>query len=287
MRSTVLENSDLPPERVVSIPIRLFDRFQKPDPEIATRVLQKYGLGANEFLLYPANFWPHKNHSMLFTAFGMFRSRHPESKLSLVCTGDPSERMETLRKAVRGMGLHPWIHFPGFLSETEFAAFLASCRGLIFPSLYEGFGMPVLEAMAFGKPVLCSNVTSLPEVGGDAAIYFDPRKPKEVYEAFESIEEDPGLLTERIERGKVHLSSFGDAAQMAAEYLSIFRDAKKQDLHLKKGPRSMYADEWIGKSFLVYNSSTDSRFLAITLKVPIFCPISDFRLRFPVMRRSQ
>lgn len=273
VRSTVLENSDLLPENVVSIPIRLFDRLQKPDPEIIKVSLQKYGLEANDFLLYPANFWPHKNHLMLFTAFGMFRSRHPESKLSLLCTGAPSGRMETLQKATRGMGLNPWIHFLGFLSENEFAALLSSCRALIFPSLYEGFGMPVLEAMAFGKPVLCSNVTSLPEVGGDAVIYFDPRKPTEILKAIESIEEDSGLVIELIERGKTHLSSFGNAAQMAAEYLVVFRDAEKQGLGLKKGLHGVYADGWTGRqTSITYDSSTDTRFLEITLRVPDFHP---------------
>ncbi len=273
VRSTVLENSNLLPEKVVSIPHRLFDRLQKPDQETIKVVLQKYELEANDFLLYPSNFWPHKNHSMLFTAFGMFRSQHPKCKLSLVCTGAPSKQMEILQKAVRRMGLHPWIQFPGFLPEIEFAALLASCRALVFPSLYEGFGLPVLEAMAFGKPVLCSDVTSLPEVGGDAAIYFDPRKPKEIVKAFESIEGDSELLNELAERGKTHLLFFGDALQMATEYLTVFRDAKRQDLGLKKGLLGLYEDGWIGKqATIVYDCSTDPRFLEMTLKVPIFHP---------------
>ncbi|MBP1740884.1 MAG: glycosyltransferase family 4 protein [Deltaproteobacteria bacterium] len=225
VRSTVLEHSGISPETVVTIPIRLFDRLQKPKPETTKDVLQKHGLVANEFLLYPANFWPHKNHSMLFTAFGMFRSRHPKSELKLVCTGAPNERLETLGNAVLRMGLQAHIHLPGFLSEPEFAVFMASCRGLIFPSLHEGFGMPLLEAMAFGKPVLCSNATSLPEVGGDAAIYFDPRKPEQIAEVFRAIDSNSELLSRLVEGGKERLSSFGNTAQMASDYMSVFQEA--------------------------------------------------------------
>jgi glycosyltransferase involved in cell wall biosynthesis len=228
VRSAVLEQCSILPEKVVSIPIRLFDRLQKPNPDVTKDVLRKHGLAENRFLLYPANFWPHKNHAMLFTAFGMFRSRHPKSDLNLVCTGAPNERMDALRNAVLRMGLHAHIHLPGFLAEPEFAALMASCRGLIFPSLHEGFGMPILEAMVFGKPVLCSNVTSLPEVGGDAVIYFDPRKPDSIVEALESMDGNPALLGNLVEAGKARLSTFGNTARMASDYMSVFREATGQ-----------------------------------------------------------
>jgi glycosyltransferase involved in cell wall biosynthesis len=185
-------------------------------------VLQKNGLEENGFLLYPANFWPHKNHSMLLTAFGMFRHRHPESRLQLVCTGFPDERMDALREAVQRMGLRSLVILPGYLSEEELAALLASCKALIFPSLYEGFGMPVLEAMAFSKPILCSNVTSLPEVAGDCALLFDPKKPQEILGAIEQIMTDSKLASSLVERGKVRIARWGGPEQMARQYLAVF-----------------------------------------------------------------
>jgi len=87
--------------------------------------------------------------------------------------------------------------------------------------------MPILEAMAFGKPVLCSNVTSLPEVGGDAAIYFDPRKPDSIVNALESLDGNPQLLASLAERGRLRLISFGSTEQMASDYMSVFRKVKK------------------------------------------------------------
>jgi glycosyltransferase involved in cell wall biosynthesis len=222
VRETVLSNSSLSPARVATIPIRLGGRLKKPRPGDIFAVLQKNGLEENGFLLYPANFWPHKNHSMLLTAFGMFRHRHPESRLQLVCTGFPDERMDALREAVQRMGLRSLVILPGYLSEEELAALLASCKALIFPSLYEGFGMPVLEAMAFSKPILCSNVTSLPEVAGDCALLFDPKKPQEILGAIEQIMTDSKLASSLVERGKVRIARWGGPEQMAREYLAVF-----------------------------------------------------------------
>ncbi len=226
VRETVLKNSNLLPEQVVSIPIRLFGRLKKPTLDAASEILQRQGLEKNEYLLYPANFWPHKNHPMLLTALGMFRSRYPESKLRLVCTGSPDDRMGALKEATRRMGMEPWVYFAGFLSEEEFAALLASCKALIFPSLYEGFGMPVLEAMVFGKPVLCSNPTSLPEVAGDATLYFDSKKPTDILSAIEQIIREPTLVDNLIERGYKWIATFGGAEQMTQEYLQVLLEVE-------------------------------------------------------------
>src|SRR5439155_6539698 len=99
--------------------------------------------------------------------------RH-DAALKLVCSGAPNAAMRSLQAradAILGPGT---VVFPGYLSPEELQALLDQSAALIYPSLYEGFGMPVLEAMARGKPVLCSKVTSLPEVALDAATYFDP-----------------------------------------------------------------------------------------------------------------
>lgn len=243
VRGTVLENSNRTPEEVIAVPIRLFTRLRKPVSKIIEAMVQKHGLRADEFLLYPANFWPHKNHPMLLTAFAMYRSRHPQSSLKLLCTGSADARMETLREAAWRMGIGEWIRLPGYLSDEEFSTLLTSCRALIFPSLYEGFGMPVLEAMAFGKPVLCSNVTSLPEVAGDAALYFDPRKPEEIMAAIARIMAEPELTARLVERGDQRVASFGDPRQMALEYLDVFRAALEN-----RRLRRREWDRWPGRN---------------------------------------
>jgi len=164
---------------------------------------------------------------MLFTALGMYRAKYPESSLQVVCTGSPDQRMAILREAARRMGLESRVRFPGFLADDEFTSLLASCQALIFPSLYEGFGMPVLEAMSFGKPVFCSNVTSLPEVAGDAAYYFDPKKPEEILHAMERASADAQLRADLVKRGYGRAAAFGNTDQMVRDYLSVFVETLK------------------------------------------------------------
>jgi glycosyltransferase involved in cell wall biosynthesis len=129
-----------------------------------------------EFLLYPALGWPHKNHARLFEAFGVVRERHPG--LELVLTGYEGE----VPDGARALGRVP---------RDELVRLYQSAAALVFPSLYEGFGQPPLEAMACGCPVACSNATSLPEVCGDAARLFDPSSVEDMVAAVEEVLSDP------------------------------------------------------------------------------------------------
>jgi glycosyltransferase involved in cell wall biosynthesis len=135
---------------------------------------------AAPFLLYPANFWPHKNHDVLLDAFGILRARDPELKLVLT-GGKASFASSAIQAKLRQEG----VDLRGYVSKEELACLMGSAECLVFPSTYEGFGMPVLEALQRGTPVACSNTSSLPEVGGDAAEYFDPKSPEDIVAAVE------------------------------------------------------------------------------------------------------
>jgi glycosyltransferase involved in cell wall biosynthesis len=124
-----------------------------------------------EFLFYPALGWPHKNHLRLFEAFAVLRSRHPG--LELVLTGYDAPTPKGVRA--------------GRVSPAELVKLYRSAAAVVFPSLYEGFGQPPLEAMACGCPVACSNAASLPEVVGDAARLFDPTSTEEMVAAVEEV----------------------------------------------------------------------------------------------------
>jgi glycosyltransferase involved in cell wall biosynthesis len=223
VRQTVIKAADLSPECVVTIFVGLFHPPEQPESETARNAfLEKHNLHSGEYLLYPANFVAHKNHAMLLTAFGLYRQANPESMLKLVCTGTPGPRAETFCDAARRMGLANWVIYPGFVSSDEYDYLLISAFALIFPSLYEDFGISILEAMAAGVPVLSSDVTSLPEVGGDAVLYFDPRKPAQIVEALTRLVDIPGLRESQITRGLQRWRQFGGADRMARQYVDVF-----------------------------------------------------------------
>jgi glycosyltransferase involved in cell wall biosynthesis len=125
---------------------------------------------AGSYILYPANFWPHKNHEKLLAAFALLGRKHPS--LRLILTGDGSMASKTLKEELVKMA--PAVSVTAYVSDEELDRLMIGAKCLVFPSLFEGFGIPVVEAMVRGIPVACSNTTSLPEVGGDLACYFDP-----------------------------------------------------------------------------------------------------------------
>jgi glycosyltransferase involved in cell wall biosynthesis len=129
------------------------------------------------FLLYPAKPWPHKNHARLLEAFALLRQERPELRLVLTGGGDlpQQEGVEQL----------------GRVSLDELAGLYRRASALVFPSLYEGFGQPPVEAMASGLPVAASNAASLPEVCGDAARLFDPESPAQIAAAVGAVLDDP------------------------------------------------------------------------------------------------
>lgn len=277
VRATILENSTLPSDRVTAVHNGLPHRLPAPSGAEAAAVLARFRLEPERYLLYPANFWLHKNHEMLFTALGIHLSRRPSSDLKLVCTGAPGARMEALQAAARMMKLADRIVFPGFIPEEDFAAILRNCRAVIFPSLYEGFGMPLLEAMEAGRPVLASNTTALPEVGGDAVLLFDPRVPSEMAEAIDLVESDADLRGRLVEAGLRRVAQFGSPEEIASRYLQVFREA----LGLRVAPdlrfHGVYPDGWTSERMvLTFPRDTRQRYLQLKLEGPQYAPSEYF-----------
>ena len=129
-------------------------------------------------LLYPARPWRHKNHARLYEAFAHLRAARPELRLVLTGKGE----FGALPEGVESRGL---------VSRGELVELYGRAAALVFPSLYEGFGMPIVEAMACGCPVACSNTTSLPEVVGNAARLFEPRDADDIAAAADEVLDDP------------------------------------------------------------------------------------------------
>ena len=186
-RETLIERLGLDPARVRAIHSGIdHGRFRPTDGE------------REAFLLYPANRWPHKNHERLFEAFALVRRERPE--LQLVLTGSGHE----------GRSNPPGVELRGWVSLDELADLYRRAAALAFPSLYEGFGQPPLEAMACGCPVAVSRTASLPEICGDAAEYFDPESPEDIAAAVLR-----ALRGERVEQGlaRARLFTWDDCAR--------------------------------------------------------------------------
>ena len=280
VRETVLHNGAVAPERVTTVHIRLSQRLDEAPAEAVESILARLNLEQLCYLLYPANFWPHKNHEMLLTAFGIYRARHPQSNLKLVCTGSPGERMDFLSRCADRMGLNQRVIFPGYLSDAEFAAVMSACYAVIYPSLFEGFGMPILEAMACGKPVLCSNVTGLPEIAGDAALMFNPRKPIEIVNAIESIENDHSLVQQLKQLGAQRVMAFGQPIQMAQHYLQIFYEAVSGSHKFAPVIHGIYADGWSSERVTItYGVSNEQRYFEAKLTAPTWLPFEQVAIR--------
>lgn len=218
-RKTVIENSNIEPRRVKTIRSCLFNPLPQVAEDRLAQILNERGLSKGKFLFFPANFWQHKNHQMLILAFSQFLHQNPSLSIKLVFTGAPGPRMDFLVVSVNKMGLQENVIFLGYVSDEEMAVMYRACKAVIFPSLFEGFGVPVLEAMSYGKPVLCSNVTSLPEVGGDAVFYFDPRRIESIVSAIARIVSNSIFADELSNRGLIRSIEFGTSESWAAAYL--------------------------------------------------------------------
>ncbi|MGE3820549.1 MAG: glycosyltransferase family 4 protein, partial [Isosphaeraceae bacterium] len=159
-------------------------------------VLSRHGVDPNRrFLLYVGGLSPHKNLLRLIEAFAV--AGLADERVSLVLVGDLGDVFHThvpeLRNAIDRTGLGDSVHFTGFVPDEELVTFYNRADALVQPSLMEGFGLPPVEAMACGTPVLCSQAGSLPEVVGDAGLYFDPTDVVAMAKALRRIVDDPGL----------------------------------------------------------------------------------------------
>lgn len=177
-RRELIDKLVVDPRKVIAIPLAADEGMSRPGSLLErAAVEERYALPV-DFLLFPANTWPHKNHRALFAALALYKREHGGCPL-LVLTGAEVENTG-FDELLAELDLVDEVRFLGYLPLGELRTLYAAARALIFPSLFEGFGLPVLEAMAVGCPVLCSRSTSLPEVAGDAALFFDPRDPADI-----------------------------------------------------------------------------------------------------------
>lgn len=182
------------------------ERLATPTPEDERRVRERFQLDA-PFVLYAGNIKPHKNVDRLIEAFAKLRERGLE-RVNLLIIGDDISKYSSLRRLVHRHQLRQQVRFLGFVSTDTLAALYRLARVFVFPSLYEGFGLPPLEAMASGTPVVTSNTSSLPEVVGDAALLIDPLSADDIADAMVRVLTDDRLRSDLIARGFERVKQF-------------------------------------------------------------------------------
>jgi len=182
------------------------------DAEVLAGVRARYGL-ADAYLLYVGTLQPRKNLVRLVQAFASLLGSHssePQSpaNLQLVLAGQKGWLYDEILAEAGKLGLGGRVVATGYVPDKDLPALLSGALAFVFPSLYEGFGLPVLEAMACGTPVVCSNTSSLPEVAGEAALMVDPQDTEALAEALWRIVSDEGLRRTLVERGYERVGRF-------------------------------------------------------------------------------
>ncbi len=218
----ILHYTGVAPEKVVVVHNGLDARFATvPDADAVDRVRQRFQLD-HPFVLYVGNIKPHKNLERLIAAFASMRADGPDG-LKLVVIGDETSKHPGLRQAVHRHRLDKHVRFFGFQPAATLVTFYRLARAFVFPSLYEGFGLPPLEAMANGTPVVTSNVSSLPEVAGNAALLVDPYDVASIAEGIRRAVTDEALRADLISKGRARAREFS-WARAAADTLAVYRE---------------------------------------------------------------
>ena len=204
----ILRFFNVPPGKIEVVPNAIDERFWNvPTEEEIASVRERYQL-AHRYVLYVGNIKPHKNLVRLIEAFSGLRQLEGFDDVKLLIIGDQISKLPALRRAVHSHKLHKQVRFLGYLSDDSLAILYSLASVFVFPSLYEGFGLPPLEAMACGAPVVTSNVSSLPEVTGDAAVLVDPENVESIVDGMRRVLSDPELAQEMRKKGLVRAREF-------------------------------------------------------------------------------
>lgn len=209
----------VPAEKIAVIHEAAAPHFKPVAPEQIAAVRERYGL-PDHYILRVGTIEPRKNLERLLDALQLVQ--HYDSTVRLVVVGSKGWLYERFFKKLHGSELRHAVVLTGRVQDTDLPAIYSGATLLVEPSLYEGFGLPLLEAMACGTPVVCSNTSSLPEVAGDAACYFDPRDSAAMAEAIGEVWRDGSLRDTMRHNGLVRAAQFS-WERTAQETLAVYR----------------------------------------------------------------
>ena len=222
-RERVIHHYGLPDNRVVTVPMAMSPVFRPIQREIAAgRIAQSYGL-TDPFILNVGDLQPRKNHLGLIAAFADLVRSYPQLPQHLVIVGKDTWFSEHVRQAARISGAEDRIHFIGFVPDDDLVNFYNACDLFAFPSHYEGFGIPILEAMACGRAVACSHSSAMAEVANATALLFNPESRAEIVRSLRDLLIDTGLR-QRLERMGIQRASLFTWQNTASKTLEVYYD---------------------------------------------------------------
>jgi glycosyltransferase involved in cell wall biosynthesis len=207
-KADIVRHLQIDPQRIAVIPWGCDQRFQPwGDPEHFAAVQQRYRLPA-EYLLFVGTLEPRKNLTTLLHAYAMLRAERPGEDLKLVVAGRTGWLYADIFDTVKTLALDEEVIFTGFVDDEDLPDLYRGAQLFVFPSLYEGFGLPILEAMASGVPVITSATASMPEVAGDAAILVDPHDSEAIAEGMAQVLAEDRLRQAMIQKGLARARRF-------------------------------------------------------------------------------
>jgi len=237
-RSSILKvYGDLEEEKVVVVPNAAAPEFRPISREAATATVRDRFSVSAPFILSVGDIQPRKNQIGLIKAFARLVRAFPQLKQNLVLAGKETWFADRVREAARDSGVADRIQFFGFVSDADLLQLYNACDLFVFPSFYEGFGLPVLEAMACGRAVVSSNTSSLPEVVDGAAILFDPYAVDEITRAMADLLLDAELRA-RMERLGLQRAAHFSWQKTAQRTLAVFHEVAEMSGKSKSRARA-------------------------------------------------
>lgn len=215
IKADVVRQYRVPAEKVKVIPMApALAAYEEPNTAQLASTKEKYAL-PEQFLFYPAQTFKHKNHTGLLHALAALREERG-LVIPLVCSGRLNEHFSEIQSTIELLHLGEQVQFIGYVREEELYSLYKLAHAVVFPTQYEGWGFPLTESFIAGVPIACSNVTTLPEQAGDAAILFDPNDRTSMCTALAEVWFDERLRNELIEKGKkrARLYSWDNTARM-------------------------------------------------------------------------
>ncbi len=233
-KQSIVEKYEIKEEKVHSIYLDSDKVFYEKTLEKKNKEIRiKYNLPP-KYIFYPANTWPHKNHIRLLEAMKILKNDF-QLDIKLVLTGSADRVHDVITDFIYKNQLREDVLFLGYIAQEDMPYIYSNAVSLVFPSLFEGFGIPLVEAMRSSCSILCSNAGSIPEVVEDCALLFDPYNPKDIADKVRLIVSDRDLRTILIEKGKTRAAQFS-WEQSSQETLEIFNEIASKEEKIQQYP---------------------------------------------------